>query len=176
MMNILSVSTAADDHWVRAGIIFYDKQRSSFIFGIDAKYNSICDLGGHRIPHDIDVFNTAIREAYEESLGLLQVNRSELIGSTALTLDDDVLFLITVDVPDPDHLLNEYTRLRDNAMTADGRSVSPHSIELSALTIVPHKKLMKILRANYMKKDKEIIYDRTWKVLRAHLKLLQDLV
>jgi hypothetical protein len=56
----------------RGGIIPYLSfhGRTYYGLGIDSGYLTLIDFGGHREPDDTDIFETALREFQEESLGV----------------------------------------------------------------------------------------------------------
>ena len=71
---------------IRAGIIpvlLEDKGslNGNYIFGVDAHYNTLIDLGGHREVYDYDVLDTALRELREESLGTIDWSRADVLNS-----------------------------------------------------------------------------------------------
>src|SRR5581483_9496688 len=45
-----------------------------YILGRDNKHSTLIDLGGHRELTDANILATAVREAKEESLGLIDIN------------------------------------------------------------------------------------------------------
>jgi hypothetical protein len=69
------------------------------MLGVDAAYGELTDFGGRYEPTDGDIVNTAVRELYEESLGLLEITSDQLIsgerGLVALSRDGAVFLYDT---------------------------------------------------------------------------------
>lgn len=99
-----------------------------YIIGVDTKYQTLIDLGGHRELSDRDIIDTMRREAYEESLGIVNISRDELIGSNpkVLTYDSMILALVPME-GNWDEIHQEFHRRLQN-------ETNPESNDLVALT------------------------------------------
>ena len=83
----------------RAGVVLRSVDGGTFLLGVDAVYGELTDFGGRYEPTDGDIVNTALRELYEESLGLIDITRDQLIGDgrgiVALSCDGAVFLYDT---------------------------------------------------------------------------------
>lgn len=78
-------------------------------FGIDSHYHTLMDFGGHRETFDLDLVDTARREAQEESFGLLNYEREDLLTSPHLTTDETLMFFVPCR-EDPATFTQHFTR------------------------------------------------------------------
>jgi hypothetical protein len=85
----------SDPHILRAGIIPYIKSPSTnnvfFIFGLDEGIASLSDFGGTREYFDKDVYELALREYNEETIGLLEMITVEDLKNKSRVIVDETL-------------------------------------------------------------------------------------
>lgn len=88
--------------YIRAGIIPFVQQGELrfFAFGVENGVAAIGDFGGHREVKDRDALDAAIREYYEEALGVFgDVTRDKLQNYYVLEGNDTVEILLPVPGP-----------------------------------------------------------------------------
>lgn len=119
-----------DPFWVRGGILLVDFTRQLVVLAIDASYTTLIDFGGGRESEDRDIVATAQREADEESIGLINLDRDTIQDGLMLTSDQGtVLFLVPADIKDPPALREEFLRRRQ-------REARPECLENSDIAFL----------------------------------------
>jgi hypothetical protein len=132
--------------WWRGGLL-PRTLNGDYIFGRDAKYGTLIDLGGHREAMDSDIRATAVREAKEESLGLVDVHPEDL--GAVWVYAGTALFPVDIDISTQALLAHFNQRVQ--------QEINP---EVTQLVPVPEEDLMTVI-AN----DDPPLYHRTRNVI-----------
>lgn len=135
-----------DPFWIRGGVLLVDFSRQIVVFAIDASYNTLIDFGGGREPEDGDIIETAQREAYEESIALINLDRNTIQGGLMLTSDKGtVLFLVPVSIHDPKALREEFHRRRQSeTMNIGSYRYSPECLENSDIAFLSFEEFLSL--------------------------------
>lgn len=120
--------------WWRGGLL-PRTLNGDYIFGRDAKHGTLIDLGGHREAFDSEIQATAVREAKEESLGLINVPPEDL--SNVWVYAGTALFPVDVDMSTEALLAHFNQRVR--------QEINP---EVTQLVPVPEEDLMLVIETN----------------------------
>lgn len=140
----------------RAGVIPYIKQLGETILcmGIDTIYNQISDFGGGKEKNDRNIESAAIRECYEESLGIFNFRPKYLRESIYVYDDDTLIILVEMKLKCSPELFRLST-----IENFKSKHMSTAFSEMKELIWIPLKEIYE-----YIGSDK--IYKRTSKLLR----------
>jgi len=83
--------------FIRVGILFYfydSNDELNFLFGIDSNHWELTDLGGIRL-HSEDFMDAAIREAYEESMGFIDMrnDKTEIYDNSIIVYNKEIAII-----------------------------------------------------------------------------------
>lgn len=96
--------------FTRASVVPYfvvDGERR-FLFGVSSDSDLLCDLGGG-VDENEDFIDAAIRELYEESMGLISIDYDSILeNSIAMYNEFNVVLFILVEIEDADELCNQF--------------------------------------------------------------------
>lgn len=132
--------------WWRGGLL-PRTINGDYIFGRDAKHGTLIDLGGHREAFDSDIRATAIREAKEESLGLIDIQPDTL--NAVWVYAGTALFPVDINISTQALLAQFNQRVQ--------QEINP---EVTQLVSIPEEDLMTVIA-----KDNPPLYHRTRNVI-----------
>lgn len=133
----------------RSGLVpyFVDKGEIYFIFALDTKYGEMTDMGGG-IEDNEDFVDTAIRELYEESLGIFDFqNDKKFVIENSICVYNSRMTIIFQEIKNFDYktVLTQYRNLyRDFVYKGN----SANLIENSLLLWISSKNVKNLLKTN----------------------------
>lgn len=155
----------------RSGIIPYDPERDLFILAIDAQYQTIVDFGGTFDPtKDKDLVDTAIREAYEESIGILNFTREDLEHAIPIDNFRSTEYILPIQMTNPEAMREDFHQRRSTEKRAE-------FLENSDMIFVPREALLEYLSTPDHPNDPngEVMYYQLKRLLRRHLRQISEM-
>ncbi len=144
-----------DVDFKRAGIIFYfyENKELYFIFALDANHGEMTDMGGS-IELNENFIEAAIRETYEESLGIFNyMNDVEFIKNNSFSIHSDKTIILLQRINADKHKLISLFKNEHIKILYDGIQY----IENSSLFWISADDLQKLIKTNKKIKNHNLI-------------------